>query len=326
MSGFSFGSGVSTPPKSDSRDDIIKIFTKMCVEVLHMVHLENIRVINRNFGTDFYNDHHISKLDGPYYLYDGHYKDVDFDNMDFDIKKMALMNLEQAFHYPFRLVGFTSEPKLVLKDIVDDFLKKIEKKTKMSGSFSYRMLHGDDEFRELSKNTNNPSLVPWILESREKLNIDELKELIFELAKPDHQKSNVTMRMTSDSSLIKLPCYRVLMKCRLFIRLIGLIGGLAFGTFSIGGGDEKKELGTEVDFDDIIFDALVNDTRMDYTGYEILEMNNDALDKLSQSYTEKHKRVMNIIDEILSFFDNLLKEEEEGAKIGEKSSETTSFI
>ena len=329
MSGFSFGFGASIPQKTVSRDDILKKFTKMCVEVLHIMHLENIRIINRGFGVDFYEKENILELRGPYFLFDD---GDDTKNVDFDNLKIALMNLEQAFHYPFRLVGFKSEP-IVLKDMVDNYLNEIKEKSEMSSSFSYRMLHTVDEIRELFMNTNDPK-PSWMVQSGEKLNIDKLKKLIFELVKPDHQKEDVDIKMSSDPSLMKVPVHRVLMKCRLFIRLIGLIGGLTGGTVSIKDGELKKELGTELDFDDIIFDTLVNDSmdrrgtfkymRTELTGNEILVMNSKKLDELNESSKEKHAMAMGQIDEIFSFFDNLLKQE--GEKMDEERSETTFFI
>lgn len=328
---LSFGSNVPT------RNLVLKIFTKMCVEVLHIMHLENIRVINSDFGLDFYDYNYILELKGPYSLSDGgddtENMDFDTENKDFDSLKIALMNLEQAFHYPFHLVGFTSGP-FVLKDIVDIFLNEIEKKSGMSSTFSYRMLHGVDEIRELHEKTNDQNLASWMVQTREKLNIDKLKELIFELVKPDHQKVDVTIAMSSDPSELKLPVHRVLMKCRLFIRLIGLIGGLTGGTVSIKEGKLKKELGTELDFDDIIFDTLVNESidrrgnfkymNAIYAAGDIENMNSGELEKLNRYYEKKHAMAMGQIDEIFSFFNNPLKQE--GEKMDEENSETISFI
>lgn len=241
----------------------LKTFTKICAEVLQIMHLEQIYQVIPYQYQEIIPYKYIFELNRPYIPAEPTWRDS---------LESYMINLHYSFHNPFRMQSDESNV-IVLKDMVNEFLKKLKPKAK----------HRYEEQKET------------------RLDVAELMELIFDMSSGPEKVEDDLVQLPKRDRAFKLRYHYVLMECRLFLRLIGLAGGMLVAVVPMYG---------ELDYDDAIFEFLVNDNpfktgRFDtmITNYNVGDFEEMSVEDFAEIFKNKHKKAMDEIDNLFSLFE-----------------------
>lgn len=168
----------------------LKIFTKICAEVLQIMHLEQIYQVIPPEHQEIFPYKYISELNRPY---------IPAGPTQRDSLESYLTNLYYSFHHPFRMQSDESNV-IVLKDMVNEFLEKLKPRVK-------------NRYEE---------------QKETRLDVAELMKLIFDMFPGPKKVEDDSVQLRERDPAFKLRYHHVLMECRLFLRLMGLALGMMF--------------------------------------------------------------------------------------------------